>query len=361
MKKIGLLCGGQSAEHEVSLVSAKNIFDAIDKTQYEVILIGISRSGEWYYCEKSDWLPSEPGNFTSSVEENGVPLAVLPGKNHPKLIFIDGGASLEVDVIFPIVHGTCGEDGTLQGLLTLMNIPYVGPDTLGSAVGMDKDVMKRLFIAARIKTAKYLSFLSHEREGINYGRVFDTLGSPVFVKPANLGSSVGISRAHTKDELQEAIDHAFEFDNKILIEEAIKGRELECAVLGNEMPNSSTIGEVSGCDGFYSYKAKYLDEKGAILTIPAELDEETKNRIRSASVDTFKALGCEGLSRVDVFLTDNDEIYVNEINTLPGFTKISMYPSLWNESGIKYPELIHKLIELAIARFERESSLKKTR
>jgi len=268
----------------------------------------------------------------------------------------------KLDVVFPILHGPFGEDGTIQGLLKLADVPFVGAGVLGSAVGMDKDVMKRLLRDAGIPIGKFLTFRSHEPLPA-FAETKAALGCPVFVKPANMGSSVGISKAHDESEFSAAVREAFQYDVKIVIEEYIKGREIECAVLGNENPIASVPGEVIPTHEFYSYEAKYLDENGAALEIPAKLDAAAQKRIQELSVKAFQTLCCEGLARIDFFLKENGEILLNEINTMPGFTKISMYPKLWEASGsagIGYTELISRLIELAIEKFEKEKGLKIT-
>jgi len=316
MKKVGILYGGKSAEHEISILSAKNIFDAIDRTKFEPELIKIEKSGHWRMDAVSQY-----------------------------------------DVILPILHGPYGEDGTIQGYLKMADIPFAGPDVLGSAVGMDKDVMKRLLRDAQIPIGKFLVLKSHEQTP-SFDEVESQLGSPVFIKPANMGSSVGISKVSEMSELASALKNAFQYDTKVIMEEFISGREIECAVLGNETPAASVPGEIIPAHDFYSYDAKYIDDKGASLQIPANLDDGTKKRIQETAIKVFKVLCCEGLSRVDFFLKDSGEIIVNEINTMPGFTKISMYPKMWEASGIGYTELITRLIELALNRFDRNRQLK---
>jgi D-alanine-D-alanine ligase len=360
MKIVGIICGGKSAEHEISLVSARNIIDAIDKNIYDVKLITISRNGHWFFSADYKWLPLNASEADIDVADHGIPLAILAGKK-TLLCLNDEKKEIKLDVVFPIIHGTQGEDGSLQGLLELLDIPYVGPGILGSAVGMDKDYMKRLLIQAGIAVSPGLVLNNHNRGKVTADEIFAKLGTPVFVKPANSGSSVGVSKASNKEELDKAIKHAFEFDEKILIEEAIKGREIECALLGNEDAKASPIGEVIAHDDFYSYKAKYLDENGATLAVPAKLSATEIQNAQSAAKKTFEALNCEGLSRVDMFLKDNGDIIVNEINTLPGFTRISMYPSLWQNHGLSYSGLIGKLLELAVKRYERLSKIKKSK
>jgi len=320
MIKVGVFFGGKSAEHEISIMSAQNVYDAIDKNKFSPKLIKIDKSGFWQINE----------------------------------VF-------EFDVIFPILHGPFGEDGTIQGLLKLADIPFVGPGVLGSAVGMDKDVMKRLLRDAGVPIGKFLSFKDYENVP-SFKEIENILGSPFFVKPANMGSSVGISKVHDEAGLSAALKEAFLYDTKVIIEEYIPGREIECAVLGNEEPIASLPGEIITAHEFYSYDAKYIDEKGAVLEIPAKLDSETIKHIQEIALKVFKVLCCEGLSRVDFFLKESPgkqyEIIVNEINTIPGFTRISMYPKMWEASGVSYTELITRLIELAINRHEKESRLK---
>ena len=316
--RVSVLFGGKSVEHEVSLQSAKNVIDAIDKNKYEVIPIGIDKSGKW---------------------------------PHP---FQDICAT--TDVVFPVLHGSFGEDGTVQGLFKLAGVPFVGASILGSAVGMDKDIAKRLLRDAGIPIAKFLVF--KEKDKIDFKKVFSEVGLPFFVKPANSGSSVGVGKVKNENDFKKAVDEAFRYDTKILVEEFVDGREVECAVLGNENPIASWVGEIIPHHEFYSYEAKYTDENGASLEVPAKIFPEISERIREIAIKTFKALSCEGMGRVDFFLKKDGDLVVNEINTIPGFTKISMYPRLWEASGVSYSELTHRLIELAFERFEKENKLK---
>ncbi len=312
--KIAILFGGRSAEHEVSINSSKNVIDAINKNKYEVISIKI--------------------NYDGSFDLN-------------KLI--------SCDVCFPVLHGPYGEDGSIQGLLKSLNIPFVGPSVLGSALSMDKDITKRLLRDAKIKIGKYLVFKKGEK--IKFEKIKKELGLPVFVKPANLGSSVGINKVEKESEFKKAIDEAFLYDTKIVIEKNIIGREIECAILGNENPKASKLGEIAPTKDFYSYDAKYINDS-AKLVVGVKLPKNIEKKIQSIAVQVFKTLECEGLSRVDFFLTKKGEIYVNEINTIPGFTNISMYPKLWEISGINREDLVDTLIILAMARFDRENKLK---
>ena len=350
---VGILFGGKSAEHEVSLRSAKNVYDALDKEKYEPVLIGIDKRGKWLLEDRSRFL-LENGN--TNQEEKGESVALVPQSDGAVTNLERPGEREKIDVVFPVLHGTFGEDGTVQGLLKLANIPFVGAGVLGSAVGMDKDVMKRILRDAGIPIAKFKVFRGNDE--ISFDAVSEDLGVPLFIKPANLGSSVGVHKTRTEEEFRAAVEDAFTYDRKILVEEYIKGREIECSVLGNEEPIASLPGEVIPKHEFYSYEAKYIDEDGAALEIPAKLPEETIKRVQDLAARAFKALECEGMARVDFFLKENGDLFVNEINTIPGFTSISMYPKLWEASGVSYSELVDRLIMLAIERFKKESRLK---
>jgi D-alanine-D-alanine ligase len=354
---IGILFGGKSAEHEVSLQSAKNVFDAIDKEKYTPILIGIDKSGKWLLNNKSDFLLNTYDPKLIKLNKASDSVALIPQSAGEISNLTNSSLNLTIDVAFPILHGPFGEDGTVQGLLKLANLPFVGASVLGSAVGMDKDIMKRLLRDAGIPIGKFIVLKSHETIP-DFQKAKDELGLPFFVKPANMGSSVGVSKIHNESEYENSILKAFDFDTKIILEEHIKGREIECSVLGNEKPIASVPGEVISNHEFYSYEAKYIDEHGAVLEIPAKISDKTAKQIQALAVNTFQTLSCEGLGRIDFFLKDNNEIIVNELNTIPGFTKISMYPKLWEASGISYTELIDKLIQLAIERFNKEQKLK---
>jgi D-alanine-D-alanine ligase len=360
--RVGILFGGRSAEHEVSLQSAKNIVDAIDKNKYEVVLIGIDKTGGWHLDEGSRFLLRTTESEMPELPASGENLAMVPGKQEEQLVLLSGQqAPGSLDVVFPILHGPFGEDGTVQGLLKLANIPFVGAGVLGSAVGMDKDVMKRLLRDAGIPIARFITLHKYSAQEVGFDEARNQLGLPLFIKPANLGSSVGIHKVRDREEFDRAVLDAFEYDNKVLIEECIVGREIECSVLGNDQPVASVLGEILPRHEFYSYEAKYLDESGAGLEIPAKLPPEISERIRQTAIKTFSVLCCEGMARVDFFLRNGEEIIVNEINTIPGFTRISMYPKLWEASGLSYGELIDKLIGLAIEKFEREKGLKTDR
>ncbi len=358
-KTIGLLFGGMSTEHEVSLQSAKNIMEAIDKSKYDVLLIGIDKSGKWHLNDASHFLLNEENPKLIALNKTNNGIAIIPGETENQLFNINSSKTLgELDVIFPILHGTLGEDGSVQGMLRMANIPYVGSNVLGSAISMDKDIAKKLLNAASLNVAKSLTYTRVTKGKIKFDEVERELGLPLFIKPANQGSSVGVSKVNTKEEFFNGIEDAFRYDHKILIEEAIKGREIECSILGNDNPRASIPGEILPTGDFYSYEAKYIDETGAILDIPAKISKQVTEEIQHTALKAFSTLNCEGMARVDVFLTEKEEIIINEINTLPGFTKISMYSKLWEISGIPYNKLIEELIELAIERYERDLLLK---
>ena len=383
--RVGVLFGGRSGEHEVSLLSAASVIEAIDKKKYEVVPIGITKQGRWVTSGPAEQLLS--GKGTGKHLRAGDPAATTPAAVIAKgegiivppepltaekrsLAPFESPAgespaathstphAIAVDVIFPVLHGTFGEDGTIQGLLELADLAYVGAGVLGSACGMDKDVMKRLFAAAGLPMVKHVTVLRREweRDPKTARRLIEKkLRYPVFVKPANLGSSVGISKVHEGRELAAAMEAAGSFDRRIVVEQGVggakgKAREIECSVLGNDQPRASIAGEIVPAQEFYDYNAKYLDE-GSKLLIPAKISAAQQKKVQQMAVAAFQAVDCSGLARVD-FLMDptSGKIYVNEINTMPGFTSISMYPKLWAASGIPYPELIDRLIQLGLER-----------
>lgn len=349
-KTLALVFGGRSAEHEVSVRSTRNVLAAIDQATYQVILIGIDKAGGWH-------LATTESLAKNSVVSDDAPLIALLPNGHGRLISEAGPLDLPlIDVVFPVIHGPFGEDGTLQGILEIAGVPYVGAGVLGSAVGMDKDVMKRLLKEAGIPIGRYLA--AQAGEPLDYQLIAQELGPILFIKPANLGSSVGISKVHNQGEFEGCVREAFLYDQKIMIEEGIEGRELECAVLGNSQAEATAPGEIIPHHEFYSYEAKYLDEDGAGLVIPARVETSVVAEVKKMALAAFRALNCAGLARVDFFLTKDGRLLLNEINTLPGFTSISMYPKLWENQGVSYAELIQKLIGLALERFARVSQLK---
>lgn len=357
-KRVGILFGGKSVEHEVSLQSARNVYDAVDRSKYDAVLIGIDQEGRWHVCDAallagatSPTAKLAPGALSSA-------LALVPGETEHALIDAGSQRGLpRLDVAFPVLHGTYGEDGTVQGLLKLANVPFVGAGVLGSAVGMDKDVAKRLLRDAGLPVARSVTLTDQDAAGASFEQFAGQLGSPFFVKPANSGSSVGVSKVSDAAGWAKARATALRYDRKVLVEEFIEGREIEVAVLGNDDPQASVPGEIVPHHEFYSYEAKYLDENGAALHIPADLPAEVARRVRQLAVETFKALECAGMARVDFFVRADGRAYVNEINTIPGFTRISMYPKLWEASGVPYPALIERLIELALERHAREQRI----
>ena len=341
-----MLFGGQSAEHEVSVQSAENVHKALITAGYKVILIGIDKQGIWRLAP--DVRTPEPAWPKA---------AILPGGSGEIVVLGDGRSTIKADVVFPVLHGPLGEDGSLQGLLKLANVAFVGPGVLASAVCMDKAFSKRLLDAAGIPTVRALSF--ERDDAASFSTAVGELGSPLFVKPANMGSSVGVSKAHDEAEYQEALACAFQYDTKVVVESFAEGQEIECAVLSAGELKASLPGEIvpTSNDGFYSYDAKYLDDKGAKLVFPANLPAETTRKVQELSLAASRALGCEGMVRVDFFLKADGELLVNELNTIPGFTAISMYPKLWEVSGIPPDELVVHLIDHALSRFRRETAL----
>lgn len=349
--RVGIIFGGKSSEHRVSLQSAQNIVDAMDQQKFDISLIGIDQDGGWRILDATHYLENgnDPALISLAPRENSDQL----NTSQPQIFEIENAQGLpKQDVVFPIIHGTLGEDGALQGMLKMLDLPFVGSDVLSSAVCMDKDVTKRLLQGSGIAVAPFLTAHSFNPHEISFLDVQNVLGLPVFVKPANQGSSVGVSKVENEQEFLEALNHAFEYDDKVLIEKFIKGREIECGVLGNYYPKASICGEVVVKSSFYSYEAKYIDNQSSEVVIPASITEDESKRIRDISIKAFKVLGCLGLARVDFFLTEKGEILLNEVNTLPGFTNNSMYPKLWENTGISYSELITQLIELALERHE---------
>jgi D-alanine-D-alanine ligase len=354
--KLGILFGGRSGEHEVSLQSATSVLNALDPGKYEVIPIAISKEGRWLLGAS---LKGNTQPQLAAVLERGEPVIPPPDPAGPRFVPFNSRAvshpqkSAGIDVIFPVLHGTFGEDGTVQGLLELAGIPYVGAGVLGSAVGMDKDVMKRLFRDANLPVVPWQVVLREEWER-NPLAIEKSLqrnfGYPAFVKPANLGSSVGITKVHRREELKPALRLAAQYDRKVIVEKGIDAREIECAVLGNDRPEASVPGEIRPVNEFYDYDAKYVSE-GSQLIIPAKLSAGQSRKVRQFAIQAFKAIDCAGMARVD-FLMERRRgaIYVNEINTIPGFTSISMYPKLWEATGVPYAELLDRLIELALER-----------
>jgi D-alanine-D-alanine ligase len=379
--RVGVLFGGRSGEHEVSLLSAASVLEQIDRKKYDVVPIGITKEGRWLTSSHAERLlrgehhedrhlragdPQATASAAVLANGEGVLVPPQPSSDSNSLIPFDTDASthpsahaIAVDVIFPVLHGTFGEDGTIQGLLELADIAYVGAGVLGSSAGMDKDVMKKLFQAAGLPIVKHVTVLRSqwEKDPKRVRKEIEkALKYPVFVKPANLGSSVGISKVHDRSEVDDAMNEAAKYDRKLVVEQGVgggkagKAREIECSVLGNDEPIASVPGEIVPAAEFYDYNAKYIDE-GSQLMIPANISKKKQKEVQEMAIAAFRAVDCSGLGRVDFLLDPKTEkLYLNEINTMPGFTSISMYPKLWGASGISYPELIDRLIQLGIER-----------
>jgi D-alanine-D-alanine ligase len=350
--RVALLFGGRSAEHDVSLMSAANVFGALDPMRYEVVPIAVARSGAWMLC------PLVEGRFPTEAPTDGPLVTLLPGGGG-RLIVAPEAAAVEppapVDVIFPVLHGPFGEDGSVQGLAELAGVPYVGANVFASAAAMDKDAAKRLLRDAGLPIVRFRALT--ETDAPSFAELVAELGRPLFVKPARLGSSVGVGKVNTAEEFAAALREAFRHDRKVLVEECMRGREIECGV--NEDADGTLMTSLPGeivptnRHAFYTYEAKYLDKDGAVLKVPADLPKRVVQRIQDISVRAFRALGCEAMARVDFFLQPDMSVLVNEVNTIPGFTNISMYPLAFKASGVSYPELVDRLIRHALARASR--------
>lgn len=358
---VAIVFGGRSAEHEVSLQSAQNVIRSLDPERFTPVLIGIDRDGRWFLNEESIKLFHADNPKDIALNVSSPQVGLIPNGPERQLVRMDNKEALgQIDVLFPVLHGPYGEDGAVQGLAKMANLPCVGADVTASAVGMDKDIMKRLLRDAGIHNAAFTT-LYHWQKEWPIDEIEAQYGYPVFVKPSNMGSSIGVSRASDTETLIQAITHAFQFDQKVLVEQAVDGRELEVAILGNDQVMASSVGEILTRDKFYSYESKYLDADATELNIPADISASQTARIQATAIQVYQLLGCSGLARVDMFLTPDDEIFINEINTLPGFTNISMYPKLWEHSGLSQQSLVTQLIELAIERFQQKHNLKVTR
>ncbi|HRO66671.1 MAG TPA: D-alanine--D-alanine ligase family protein [Pseudobdellovibrionaceae bacterium] len=365
--KVGILFGGKSGEHEVSVVSATNVAQALDPDKYDVTLIGIDKTGRWLLPDQSILLTNSKNPRLVKLNKEQKSVCLVPFEDERSLVPADPSSSsaqaARFDVILPILHGTYGEDGTIQGLLELSNLPYVGSGVVGSSVGMDKDVSRRLLVQAGIHCVPTKVIRRHEFEKASDAIIqglIKGLGLPFFVKPANMGSSVGVHKVKTSEDALTKLKDAFSYDVKVLAEKAVSARELEVAVLGNDQPKASVVGEIIPTHEFYSYEAKYMDENGAHLKIPAEnLTAEQVKTIQQMALSAFQCLELKGLARVDFFLDKNSgQVYLNEVNTIPGFTQISMYPKLWMASGMTYAGLLDELIRLALERHAEKNSLK---
>ncbi len=354
--RLGLLYGGVSAEHAVSLASARNVYGALDKSRYEVALLWIDEAGKWHAMES-------PGHLRGEVTQ-GTPVLLSPHGGEGRTFLAENGTrkrELALDVVFPVLHGTNGEDGSVQGLLQMLGVPFVGAGVLASSVCMDKEVAKRLLMAASLPIADFVVLKRGQGSSPGYEALEARLGIPFFLKPANTGSSVGISKVYGRDEFAAGLEHAFAHDKKILAERFIPGRELECAVIGNENPQATVVGEIRTGHDFYSYEAKYLDEKATQLLLPAPISPPTSERIRSLALEAYNTLECEGMARVDFFLNGDDDVFINELNTIPGFTSQSMFPLLWQHSGVSFSRLVDLLIEAAFERHAADMAIRRHR
>jgi D-alanine-D-alanine ligase len=353
--KVLILFGGRSTEHEVSINSTRNVVQALDTKLYDPILVGLSKeSGTWYYFQ-GNTLPHSMTLLSDSDAASGVIVNLCNTGNSINLISTDASVNIPIHFVLPITHGKYGEDGCLQGFCRILNLPFAGSSVASSAVCMDKDYTKRILETQGIPVTPYTTIFKNDP--INFEVIEKKLGLPLFLKPANTGSSVGVYKVKSKAEFDKFIPIVFQYDDKIVIEKYIPGREIECAVLGNHTPTASVLGEIKPNHDFYSYEAKYLDPEGADLAIPALVDEATAKKVQAYAIDAYKVLGCKGFARVDFFVTATNEIYLNEINTIPGFTNISMYPKLFEASGIPYADLLNEIIKLGIEDFQTWNTL----
>jgi D-alanine-D-alanine ligase len=347
-KKVAILYGGRSVEHGVSINSARNIFEFLDKNKFEPVPIGIDKKGQWFLTDGVD-----------KEMEKGKALAIQLNPNKPEFIVVDGGQRFSVDIVFPVLHGTDGEDGSIQGMIKAMNLPLVGTGVLGSALSMNKIIAKRLLQEAGLPVSEFLTFRYEEKDKISFNAISKKLGLPFMVKAASLGSSVGVTKVSSKKDFQKAVDEAFKYDNEMLAEKFIVGREIECAILGNDPPEASYPGEIviSKKYEFYTFDAKYVDPDAVRIDVPAKLSKPVAERIRKVCVKAYQTLHCEDFSRIDLFLDKKGKIYINEINSIPGFTNSSMYPMMWKERGVNFTKLISRLLNLAQQRYNRSKRL----
>lgn len=349
-KKVVILYGGRSVEHGVSINSAKNIYEFIDKDKFEAIAVGISKNGKWFLTK----------GVSKNIEE-GKSLSILLDAQKPGFVIAGNEERFNVDIIFPVLHGTDGEDGSIQGMIKALDLPMVGTGVLGSSLSMNKIVAKRVLESAKLPVAKYMTYHFTEREQIKFADIKKKLGTPFMVKAANLGSSVGVNKVKKPADLIKALEDAFKYDDEIIVEEFIKAREVECAILGNHPPQASMPGEIviSKKYEFYTFDAKYVDPEAVRIEVPAKLTKAVAEKIRTLSVKAFQALRCEDFARVDLFLAGN-KVYVNEINTIPGFTNSSMYPMMWKERGIGFSELITTLLTIAQERYDKGKRIERS-
>lgn len=342
--QLAIVFGGKSTEHEISLLSTRSILEQIDQEKYDISLVRIDINGNWSLVGDVDAVESTP-------------ITLIPNSHGASILATETGQIIKnIDVAFPVLHGVFGEDGTIQGYFRMMNVAFVGCDVMASSACMDKDLTKRVLRDAGIGIAPYAVATSDYKP--DFSILEKELGTPLFIKPANLGSSVGVFKVENESQYNEKLIEALTYDAKVLVEKAIVGKEIECAVLGNERPKASLPGQVIMNTEFYDFESKYVDKDASSTQVPAQLPNHQLELIRTLAVKAYKAMGCEGLSRVDFFVTNDGDILINEINTIPGFTRISMYPKMWEASGIPYPELINMLIQLGLERYKRDNKLK---
>ncbi len=345
---VAILYGGKSVEHEISIRSAKNVVSHIDNDLFSLVLLGISKNGSWYLVKSLD------------VEiASGTPVSLNLDTSNPHIIENFSGSTIKIDVVFPVLHGTDGEDGSIQGLFTSLNLPVVGSGVLGSAISMDKIISKKILLECGVPVAAYLEFDESNKDDISFKEIVAKVGLPFMIKSAALGSSIGISMIKSQEDFAGSLEDSFKYGNKIIVEQFIKGRELECAVMGNEQPKTTFPGEIIMIKNydFYTYEAKYLDKKAIEIRLPAALDKSTTEEIRRLSIMAYQALRCEDYARVDLFLTAEGQIIVNEINTIPGFTSASMFPMMWQNMGLSFKDMISELIHLCLNRYEASKKL----
>lgn len=361
-KIVGIVCGGRSGEHEVSLRSSFYVYHNLDKRKYRVVLLAIGKNGHWYFGRKFQDLINTRGKLWK-LKRNLEEIVLVKSQKQVKVFSLQRKKNIiTIDVFFPLIHGTYGEDGCLQGFLELLDIPYVGADVLGSAIGMDKEVTKRLLREAKISVTEFVVLRKKEQVNEQERKISQAIKEfnfPLFVKPVHLGSSVGVSKVFKRQEINKAIQEAFKYDHEIMIEKFVPGREIECSILDNSYPKASLPGEIK-TRTFYSYRAKYLDDQEAKLLAPAPLSKGIIKKIQKLSIKVFQILKLHGMARVDMFLKPDNSIIINEVNTIPGFTQISMYPKLWQISGISYARLLDRLIALGIQSYKEKQKLKRS-
>jgi len=353
---LAILCGGQTTEHNISIISAKNIAAGFDKKRYRIYVVYINHQGEWWLIDDVDaFIKETPPALCKAGHAMQVTLS-FGDKNRPLQILGNPKKTFQIDCFFPVFHGPMGEDGTMQGLLELLQQPYIGPGVLGCALSMHKGVAKELMLLHDLPVVPWVEIRHHELRQINYETLAKEFGETLFIKPVHLGSSVGIHKVSNENEWQSAIEDAFRYDDSVLVETAIEGRELECAVLGNENPQASLPAEIITSHEFYTYDAKYIDPKGAETIAVADVPEDIQTQVREYAIQTFDVLRCVGMLRVDFFLQDDGQVFINEVNPIPGFTDISMYPKMWEASGLAYSELLNTLVRLALEHYQKQHS-----